>query len=81
MVNPSDAVNIDIPLCMLASGEESVEDVQKFEATLKGPKHVEIFADQIHGWMGARADLSVPRNREEYERGYKTLLEFFGKYL
>jgi len=81
MVDPTEAANIDIPFCMLASGDEPVEDVKKFDAALKGPHHVEIFDDQIHGWMGARADLSVQRNKEEYERGYRTLLEFFGKYL
>ena len=81
MVDPSEAEKIDIPLCMLASKDEPAEDVKKFEAALKNGKHVEIFADQIHGWMAARADLSVQRNREEYERGYKTLLEFFAKYL
>lgn len=81
MVNPSEAENISIPLCMLASKDEPAEEVKKFEAALKGDKHVETFGDQIHGWMGARADLSVQRNREEYERGYRTLLEFFGKYL
>jgi hypothetical protein len=29
--------------------------------------------------MAARADLSDARVKEEYVRGYKTLLEFFGK--
>lgn len=81
MVDPSEATNIGIPLCMLASKDEPVEDVKKFEAALKAPHYVETFGDQIHGWMGARADLSVQRNKEEYERGYKTLMEFFGKYL
>lgn len=81
MVDPSEAEEIDIPMCMLASKDEPAEDVKKFEAALKGPKHVEIFGDQIHGWMGARGDLKDDRNRSEYERGYKTLLEFFTKYL
>jgi dienelactone hydrolase len=81
MVDAADAANIDIPLCMLASKDENAEDVKKFEAALKGPKYVETFGDQIHGWMGARAGLDVLRNKEEYERGYKKLLEFFAKYL
>jgi len=66
---------------MLASKDEPAEDVKKFEANLKGEKHVEIFGDQIHGWMAARADLEDKRVVSEYERGYKTLLEFFGKHL
>ena len=81
MVDPSEALNIQIPLCMLASKDEPVEDVKKFEANLKGEKHVEVFGDQIHGWMAARADLSDERVKSEYERGYKTLLEFYAKYL
>jgi dienelactone hydrolase len=81
MVDPSEALDIKIPLCMLASKDEPAEDVKKFEANLKGEKHVEIFGDQIHGWMAARANLEDERVVSEYERGYKTLLEFFGKHL
>jgi len=81
MVDPSEANTISIPLCMLASQDESAEDVKKFEENLKGKKHVETFGDQIHGWMAARADLDNARVKAEYERGYKTLLEFFAKYL
>jgi dienelactone hydrolase len=81
MVNPDEAANISIPLCMLASKDESVDTVKAFEANLKGEKHVEIFADQIHGWMAARSDLADPRVRSEYERGYKTVFRFFAKYL
>jgi len=81
MVVPSDAENIKIPLCMLASGDEDVEDVKKFEANLKGEKYVETFPDQIHGWMAARSDLDDEKVKKEYERGYKTLLDFFHKYL
>jgi len=81
MVDPSEAEGIKIPLCMLASKDEPKEDVEKFEGNLKGEKHVEIFGDQIHGFMAARADLEDKRVKEEYERGYKTLLEFFAKYL
>ena len=78
MVDAADAENIKIPLAMLASKDEPVEDVKKFEAALTGPKHVETFGDQIHGWMAARADLSDKRVQEEYTRGYKTVLTFFG---
>jgi len=81
MVDPKEAEGISIPLCMLASGDEPEEDVRAFEGKLRGEKYVEVFGDQIHGWMAARADLSDKRVKSEYERGYKTLLEFFGKYL
>ncbi|KAK8927343.1 hypothetical protein H634G_05363 [Metarhizium anisopliae BRIP 53293] len=81
MVDPADAKGINVPIALLASGDEPAEDVKKFEDTLKVPKHVEIFKDQIHGWMAARSDLSNDRVKEEYERGYKTLLSFFGQHL
>ncbi|KAJ4298608.1 hypothetical protein N0V88_003638 [Collariella sp. IMI 366227] len=80
MVDPSEAVDIKVPLIMLASKEEPEEEVAKFEANLKGAaKHVETFKDQVHGWMAARADLKDDRVKEEYSRGYKTVLEFFAK--
>ena len=82
MVDAADAKGIKVPFAMLASGDEPAEDVKKFEAALNVPdKHVETFSDQIHGWMAARSDLSNDRVKAEYERGYKTLLSFFGKNL
>jgi len=77
MVDPTDAKDITIPICLLASKDEDPQAVEGFEkaATKKG--HVETFGDQIHGWMAARADLDNPRVKAEYERGYKTVLEFF----
>jgi dienelactone hydrolase len=80
MVDPSEAGSIKIPFVLLASKEEPADKVKEFEAKLNVPKHVETFGDQIHGWMAARADLSDPRVKEEYIRGYKTVLEFFGKH-
>lgn len=79
MVDPADAKDVKVPFIMLASGDEPPEDVKKFEDTLTVPKHVETFDDQIHGWMAARADLSQDRVKAEYQRGYKTVVEFFGK--
>jgi dienelactone hydrolase len=80
MIDPSDAEKIPVPYILLASGEEPADTVKEFERKLKVPHHVETFADQVHGWMAARADLSDPRVKEEYIRGYKTVLEFFGKH-
>ncbi|KAL9044871.1 MAG: hypothetical protein Q9214_002023 [Letrouitia sp. 1 TL-2023] len=54
MVDPGDAKDITIPLCMLASGDENPKDVDAFEKALTVPKHVETFGDQVHGWMAAR---------------------------
>jgi hypothetical protein len=79
MVDPADAEGLTVPFALLASQDENQEDVKKFEAALKVPHHVETFADQIHGWMAARSNLEDERVKAEYERGYKTLLDFFGK--
>jgi dienelactone hydrolase len=81
MVDPKDAEGIRVPIIMLASKDEPADAVRKFEETLTTPNHVEIFKDQIHGWMAARADLEDDRVKEEYTRGYKTVLEFFGKHI
>jgi len=79
MIDPTGAEKITIPYIMLASGEDPETDVKAFEKKLKVPHHVEIFKDQVHGWMAARGDLSDPHVREEYARGYKTVLQFLGK--
>ncbi|KAK1768702.1 Alpha/Beta hydrolase protein [Phialemonium atrogriseum] len=79
MVDPKEAEGVKVPMALLASKEEPADVIKKFEENLKGPKHVETFSDQVHGFMAARADLSDSRVKEEYARGYRTLLEFFGK--
>lgn len=80
MVDAADAQGMTVPFAMLASGDEPEEDVKKFEEALGGvKKHVEIFKDQIHGWMAARSNLEDERVKSEYERGYKTILKFFGE--
>ncbi|KAJ5825188.1 Dienelactone hydrolase [Penicillium riverlandense] len=76
MVDPKDAKNVNVPMAMLASKDEPAQDVDAFKAALKVPNHVETFSTQIHGWMAARSDLEDPEVRKEYERGYKTALEF-----
>lgn len=82
MVDPADAKGVKVPLVMLASKEEDAAQVSAFEAALSSsvPKHVETFSDQVHGWMSARADLEDARVKEEFARGYKTVLDFFGKH-
>ncbi|KAI2470084.1 alpha/beta-hydrolase [Annulohypoxylon bovei var. microspora] len=81
MVDPADAENIKVPLALLASKDEPPEDVKKFEANLTGPKHVETFGDQIHGWMAARSDLEDEHVKAEYTRGYETVLKFLSQHV
>jgi hypothetical protein len=68
-----DAKAINIPHIVLASNGEDEKAVAEYKEVLVGegkPGYVETYADQHHGWMGARANLSNARNKEEYERGY-----------
>ena len=97
MVDPDDAPKIPIPIAILPSGDEDEEAVGEYEKNLKVPHIVEWFKDQIHGWMAARyehlfvasiqnadfysSNLEDDNVKKEYERGYKTLLDFFHKYL
>lgn len=77
MLDANDAKNVGIPMAVLASKDEVPADVQAFKDTLKTPNVVETFPTQIHGWMAARSNLEDDEVRKEYERGYKTVLEFF----
>lgn len=81
LVDPTDADGVTVPTILLASGDEPADHIKQFEERLKVPKHVETFKDQIHGWMSARANLEDEKVRKEYNRGYKTVIEFFGRYL
>jgi len=81
MVDPEEAKGIKIPLAMLASKEEDAETVKQFGDNLTGPKVVERFDDQVHGWMAARGDLKDEKVRKEYQRGYQILLDFYHKHL
>ena len=79
MVSPADATATKIPMCMLASEEEPVDDVKSYETELgkTGVKyHVETFGGQPHGWMSARADFKDSKSKGEYERGYGIALQF-----
>jgi len=80
MLDAADAAKVTIPMCVLGSEEEKAEDLEAFGNALKEEKHIERFDDQLHGWMSARADLADEEVRKEYERGYKTVLEFFAKH-
>ncbi|KOS20897.1 putative AIM2 family protein [Escovopsis weberi] len=82
MLSPLDARPLTKPVVLLASRDEPRQAVTDFDMNIPRhvPRHIEIFGDQIHGWMAARADLEKDRVREEYERGYCVLIEFLGKH-
>jgi len=77
MVDPADAPSVTIPIALLPSGDEDKDAVAKYQEALKVKNKVEWFPDQIHGWMAARSNLEDAKVKEEYERGYKILLEWF----
>ncbi|KAI1340507.1 putative hydrolase [Xylariaceae sp. FL0016] len=81
MIDAADAAKVNIPSMMIASMDEAVAEVNKYNENLKVTKHVEVFGDQIHGFMSARGDLSDARVKQEYERGYKLALGFFHDHL
>ncbi|KAI9786315.1 MAG: hypothetical protein M1816_008056 [Peltula sp. TS41687] len=80
-VDPNDANNIAVPICVLPSKDEDPKAVEQFEKNLKVEHRIETFHDQDHGWMGARGNLEDERVKSEYERGYKILLDFFHEYI
>ncbi|OJJ80155.1 dienelactone hydrolase family protein [Aspergillus glaucus CBS 516.65] len=80
MVDPNDAKAVNVPMALLASKDEPPNDIEAFKTNLKTPNHVETFPTQIHGWMAARSNLEDAEVRKEYERGYKTVLDFFHKH-
>lgn len=48
MIDPNDAPGITIPIAVLASGDENVDDVRSFLDALKVPHYSETFVDQVH---------------------------------
>jgi len=77
MVDPADAEKLSIPFAMLPSKDEDKDACEKHKAAQKTPGFTEYFPSQVHGFMAARADLSDPEVKKEYERGYKLILNFF----
>ncbi|THC90597.1 hypothetical protein EYZ11_009945 [Aspergillus tanneri] len=80
MLAPDDAKSVTVPMAMLASKDEKPQDVADFGNNLQVPHYVETFSTQIHGWMAARSNLDDAEVRKEYERGYRTALDFLHKH-
>jgi hypothetical protein len=79
-MDAADATKISIPMCMLPSKGESLEDVEKWEGGLKVEKFVKRF-EQVHGWMSAKGDLEDENCRKDYVNGYSIFLQWFAKHL
>jgi len=80
-VEAKDALNVTIPMAILASKDEPAAEVQAYKDNLKVEYLVETWTTQVHGWMAARADLSDAEVKREYENGYKTVLAFLHEHL
>lgn len=81
MIDPADAEKVTIPIAVLPSKDEDQDAVNKYEKALKVKNIVEWYPTQVHGFMAARGDLEDAEVKKEYERGYKTLLDFFHAHL
>ncbi|KAF2087682.1 dienelactone hydrolase [Saccharata proteae CBS 121410] len=82
-----DAANTAIPHCCLFSKEDGTPElIEEYTKALQSSSCaseivVEKYGDMIHGWMGARADLSGNHCTTEFQRGYKQMATFFEKHL
>ena len=76
LVDPKEAEGIEIPFLLQPSKDEPMDDVNAFAKNLKADHMVEHYPDQIHGFMGARADLKDPNVAKNYQKGYETILNF-----
>lgn len=81
MVDPNEATNVKMPMCILPSKDEDEEAILKYAANLKVPHLVKTFQDQRHGFMSARGDLDDAQAVEDYERGYEIVLKWFREHL
>jgi len=77
MVDAGDAAGVTIPFAMLPSKDEDKEAVEKWQQAIKVKNVVEWWPNQIHGFMAARGDLSDAKVKEDYEKAYNLLLNFF----
>ncbi|CAM1509066.1 Fc.00g028050.m01.CDS01 [Cosmosporella sp. VM-42] len=83
-LSAADAELLTAPHILLASPNESAEEVAEIKRILSQPGktgEVETYEGMFHGWMGARANLKDEKNMEEFARGYEQASKFFTKYL
>ncbi|KAK6532071.1 hypothetical protein TWF694_003233 [Orbilia ellipsospora] len=81
MIVPDDPKLIVIPHICLASKGEDVAAIENYKNSINKESHVETYSDNIHGWMGAKANLLNPEEKAAWVKGYKQVATFFGKYL
>ena len=45
------------------------------------PTHAHVFPEMTHGWLSARGDLADEMVRQNFDKGYAMMTEWFRKYL
>lgn len=71
-VSRDDAAGLSIPHIVLASKNETSDEIEVYSKTVATNGHggyVETYPDMWHGWMGSRADLVNGHSRGEFARG------------
>ncbi|KAJ9125982.1 hypothetical protein QFC24_002254 [Naganishia onofrii] len=82
MLDVKDVEGLKVPLAMYPSKDEPKEDVKKIVEALKSKPFADkcehkTYPNMHHGWAAARADLSNPENKKEYEDVYSRVAAFF----
>jgi dienelactone hydrolase len=83
-LDAEDAKKLDASHICLASKDEDKDVVAQYAEVLASSSPdsvVKTYERMFHGWMGARANLEDEENRQEYEKGYLEVAEFFSKHL
>jgi len=81
LVDPEEAKKVGIPMAILLSKDEPVDDWDQYKGDLKVDHVFKRFQTVPHGFMSARGDLKDPANKKVYEQGYQIALGFFNKHL
>jgi len=81
-LSSQDAEGLSVPVGLFASQDESKDEFDKFVAVLsKKPFAAKVaskyYSNMFHGWAAARANLSDPENKREYEDLYSRASAFF----
>ncbi|KAK6362656.1 hypothetical protein TWF730_000111 [Orbilia blumenaviensis] len=58
-----------IPHICLASKDEDPDKIANYQTVLGQHCYVETYSENIHGWMGAKADLQDPEKMASFEKG------------
>ncbi|KAK6516153.1 hypothetical protein TWF506_006065 [Arthrobotrys conoides] len=72
---------ITIPHICLASKDEDPEKIAIYKIVLGERGHVDTYPENIHGWMGIKADLEDPEKKRSFNKGYQEVSDFFRRYL